>query len=63
MRKSFRYALYLITGFLIYQVIDSGETTITHEEVKKTLIVGIVVMFILLLIVRVIKQRYEEKDK
>jgi len=60
MRKSFRYVLYIMVGFLIYQVIDSGEAGFTHTEVKNTLIIAMVVVFILLLIVRVIKQRYDD---
>lgn len=49
-------------GFLIYQVIDSGETSLTHTEVKNTLIIAMVAVFVLLLIVRVIKQRYDNGD-
>ncbi|WP_424963180.1 hypothetical protein [Ekhidna sp.] len=60
MRKSFRYVLYLMVGFLIYQVIDSGETSFTHKEVKNTLVIAMIVVFVLLLIVRVIKQRYDD---
>lgn len=63
MRKSFRYVLYLMVGFLIYQVIDSGETDFTHEEVKNTLLIVMVVVFVLLLIVRVIKQRYDNNGE
>jgi len=49
-------------GFLIYQIIESGETSLTHGEVKNTLIIGIIVVFVLLVIVRGMKQRYEDKD-
>ncbi|WP_420577133.1 hypothetical protein [Ekhidna sp.] len=62
MRKSFRYVLYLMVGFLIYQVIDSGETSLSHTEVKNTLIIAMIVVFVLLLIVRVIKQRYDDRS-
>lgn len=62
MRRSFRFVLYLMIGFLIYQVIESGETTITHSEVKNTLIIAMVAVFVLLLIVRVIKQRYDDRN-
>ena len=55
--------IYLMIGFLIYQVIESGETSFTHSEVKHTLIIGIVVVFVLLVIVRGIKQRYDDSDK
>ncbi|MEQ6167823.1 hypothetical protein AAOE16_11580 [Ekhidna sp. MALMAid0563] len=63
MRKSFRYVLYLMVGFLIYQVIDSGETGFTHDEVKNSLIIAMIAVFVLLLIVRVIKQRYDNNGK
>lgn len=63
MRKPFRYVLYIVIGFLIYQIIDSGETSVTHGEVKNTLIIGIVVVFVLLVVVRAIKQRYEDRDE
>lgn len=63
MKRSFRYVVYIMIGFLIYQIIDSGETSFTHEEVKKTLIFGLIAVFILLVIVRVIKQRYEDNEK
>ena len=63
MRKSFRYVLYLMVGFLIYQVIDSGETSLSHTEVKNTLIIAMIVVFVLLLIVRVIKQRYDNNGE
>ncbi|WP_420316650.1 hypothetical protein [Ekhidna sp.] len=62
MRKPFRYFLYIMVGFLIYQVIDSGETGFTHKEVKNTLIIAMIAVFILLLIVRVIKSKYDNKD-
>lgn len=60
MRKSFRYVLYIMIGFLMYQIINSGETGFTHKEVKNTLVIGMIVVFVLLLIVRVIKQRYDD---
>jgi len=63
MRKSFRYALYIVLGFIIYQIIYSGETGITHSEMKNTLIIGMVVVFVLLLIIRIIKQRYDNGDE
>lgn len=63
MRKSFRYVLYIMVGFLIYQVIDSGESGFTHEEVKNTLVIAMIVVFVLLLIVRVIKQRYDDRGE
>lgn len=63
MRRSFRFTLYIIIGFLIYQVIDSGESTFTHGEVKNTLLIAMVVVFVLLIIVRVMKQKYEDKDE
>lgn len=59
MKKPFRYALYVLLGFIIYQIADSGETALTHEDAKKTLIVGMAVVFVLLLIVRVMKKRYD----
>ncbi|WP_370089104.1 hypothetical protein [Ekhidna sp.] len=62
MRKPFRYVLYMMVGFLIYQIIDSGETGFSHTEVKNTLIIVMVAVFVLLLIVRVIKQRYDDRD-
>jgi hypothetical protein len=52
-----------MVGFLIYQVIDSGETGFTHDEVKKTLIIAMIAVFVLLLIVRVIKQRYDNNGE
>lgn len=63
MRRSFRFTLYIIIGFLIYQVIDSGESTFTHGEVKNTLLIAMVVVFVLLIIVRIMKQKYEDKDE
>ncbi|MEP5610883.1 MAG: hypothetical protein ABJP45_01475 [Cyclobacteriaceae bacterium] len=60
MRKPVRYAMYFIIGFLIYQIIDSGETTVTHQDARNWLIGAIVLVFGLLLIVRVIKQRYDK---
>lgn len=63
MRKSFRYVIYMVIGFIIYQIIDSGETSFTHQEVRNTLIIAIVVIFILLVIVRMIKQRYDDGEE
>ncbi|GAB4234012.1 MAG: hypothetical protein Tsb0034_07460 [Ekhidna sp.] len=63
MRKPFRYGLYIMIGFLIYQVIDSGEAGVTHKGVRDTLIISMIVVFVLLLVVRVIKQRYKDKDE
>ncbi|WP_421764261.1 hypothetical protein [Ekhidna sp.] len=63
MRAPFRYVLYIVIGFLIYQIIDSGETGFTHSEVKTTLIIGMVIVFILLLIVRIIKNRYDNRGE
>jgi len=60
MRKPVRYAMYFIIGFLIYQIIDSGGTTLTHQDARNWLIGAIVLVFGLLLIVRVIKQRYDK---
>ncbi|MEP1094075.1 MAG: hypothetical protein ABJG78_03145 [Cyclobacteriaceae bacterium] len=60
MRKPVRYAMYFIIGFLIYQIIDSGETTFTHQDARNWLIGSVVIVFGLLLIVRVIKQRYDK---
>ena len=62
MKKPFRYFLYIMIGFLIYQVINTGETGFTHKEVKNTLVICLIVVFVLLLIVRVIKNRYEDRD-
>lgn len=63
MKSSFRFALYIMIGFLIYQVLDSGETSFTHTDVKNTLVVALIVVFVLLIIIKVIKQRYEDNDK
>ncbi|MEQ9468619.1 MAG: hypothetical protein RLN88_14515 [Ekhidna sp.] len=63
MRKPFRYLLYIMIGFLIYQVINSGETGLTHKEVKNTLVISMIVVFVLLMIVRVIKSRYDDKGE
>jgi len=49
-------------GFLIYQIIQSGESGITHDQVKKTLLIAMVIVFVLLIIVRSIKQRYDDRD-
>ncbi len=62
MRKSSRYVLYLVLGFIIYQIIDSGATSITHQDARNTLIIAIVVVFIPLLVVRVIKNRYKDGE-
>ena len=62
MRKPFRFVLYIMVGFLIYQVIDSGETSFSHSEVRNSLLIGIAVIFVLLIVVRIIKQRYDDKD-
>lgn len=63
MRKSSRYLLYLVLGFIIYQIIDSGETGLTHEDVRNVLIVAIVLVFILLIIIRMIKNRHENGEE
>ncbi len=63
MKTPFKYVIYLAIGFIIYQVIESGKTSLTYEGTRTTLIVGILVVFILLMIVRVIKKRYEDKQK
>lgn len=60
MKKPFRYMIYLVVGFLIFQIIDSGETSVSHQDARNWLIGGIVVIFILLIVVRIIKQRYEK---
>lgn len=60
MRRPVRYAMYFIVGFLIYQIIDSGETSFTHQEARNLLLGAIIVVFVLLLIVRVIKQRHDK---
>ncbi len=62
MRKPFRYVIYLVIGFVIYQMIDSGQAGFTHQEVRNTLIITLVVVFILLVMVRIIKQRYDDKE-
>lgn len=63
MRKPFRYLLYIVLGFIIYQIIDSGEAGFTHKEVKNTLVIAMIAVFVLLLIVRVIKSRYDDRDE
>ena len=63
MKKSSRYVLYLVLGFILYQIIDSGETTVTHEDARTTLIIAVVVVFILLMIVRLIKSRYDNDEE
>ncbi len=60
MKRPYRYVIYLVIGFLIYQIIDSGETSVTYDDARTALIIGLIVVFILLLIVRVIKKRYED---
>ncbi|MEO1253280.1 MAG: hypothetical protein AAFY41_00155 [Bacteroidota bacterium] len=62
MRKPFRYVIYLVVGMLIYQVIDSGESSFSHHEVRNTLIILLIVVFVLLLIVRIIKQRNDNSE-
>ena len=62
MRKPIRFVLYIMIGFIMYQIIDSGQTTVTHGEVKNVLIIAILVVFALLMIVRFIKQRYEDNE-
>ncbi|MFK7953252.1 MAG: hypothetical protein AB8B73_10440 [Ekhidna sp.] len=63
MKKPIRYGLYVLIGFIIYQVINSGETSFTHEDAKKTLIIGMAVVFILLLLVRTMKNRYDKGNE
>ncbi|MEP0985312.1 hypothetical protein [Ekhidna sp.] len=63
MKKSTRYVLYLVLGFVIYQIIDSGETALTHKDARNTLIIAIVVVFALLMIIRVIKNRYDNGEE
>ena len=60
MKKPFRYVIYLIIGFLIFQIIDSGETSVTYEDTRSLLIGAIIVIFILLVVVWIIKQRYDK---
>ena len=62
MRRSFRFVIYIMIGFLIYQIIQSGESGITYDQVKKTLLIAMVIVFVLLIIVRSIKQRYDDGD-
>ena len=58
MRKPFRYILYFVFGFMIYQIIDSGATGLTHQDARNTLAIGIVVVFVLMMIIKVIKNKY-----
>lgn len=60
MKRPVRFAIYFTIGFLMYQVIDSGETNVTHQDARNWLLGAIIVVFALLLIVRVIKQRYDK---
>lgn len=62
MKRPFRYVLYIMLGFLIYNVIDSEGSGFTHAEVKNALITALIVVFVLLLIVRVVKQRYDKNE-
>lgn len=60
MKSPFRFVIYLLIGMGLYYYIQSGESEVTHEQARTALIVLIVTVFILLLIVKVIKQRHEK---
>ena len=57
MKTPLRYLVYLIIGWAIFELIESGAVPFSYKEARSTLIIAILVVFILLLIVRVIKQR------
>ena len=60
MKSPFRFVIYLGLGMIIYFLIDSGETSMTHEDARKTLIFAIIGVFILLLVITIIKNRIEK---
>lgn len=62
MKRSFRYVIYMVIGVLIYQLIESGNTSFTREELRDSLAIAIIGIFALLLIIRVIKNRTGEND-
>lgn len=63
MKRSFRYVLYMLIGVILYQLIESGNTNFTREELRDSLAILIIGIFALLLVVRVIKNRSGENDQ
>ncbi|MDW3197427.1 MAG: hypothetical protein R8G66_33930 [Cytophagales bacterium] len=63
MKKSFRYVLYILIGVLLYQLIESGNTSFTREELRDGLAIAIIGIFALLLVVRVMKNRTGKNDQ
>lgn len=62
LKKYIRYVLYMVLGMLLYQAIESGHTSFTREELRNGLAIAILVIFALLLIIRVIKQRHNKEN-
>lgn len=63
MKRSFRYVIYMLIGVLLYQLIESGNTSFTREELRDGLAIAIIGIFALLLVIRVIKNRSGENDQ
>ncbi len=63
MKKSIRYVIYLLIGVLLYQLIESGNTSFTREQLRDGLALAIIGIFALLLIVRVFKNRGDKNDQ
>ncbi len=63
MKRSFRYVLYMLIGVLLYQLIESGNTSFSREQLRDGLAIAIIGIFALLLVVRVIKNRSGENDQ
>lgn len=61
MKKYIRYAIYMLIGVLLYEAIESGHTSFSKEQLRNGLAIAIIVIFILLLVVRLIKERYDRE--
>jgi uncharacterized membrane protein YuzA (DUF378 family) len=62
MKSPLRYIIYLLIGMGIYYAINSGKTSFTHEDARKTLLILIVGVLAVMLIANVMKRRHEKKD-
>ena len=58
-KSPFRFIIYLGVGLLLYYLINSGQTSFSHQDARNYLAIGIIAVFVLLLIVQFIKRRYE----
>jgi len=60
MKSPFRYIIYLLIGMGIYYAINSGKTSFTHEDARKTLLILIVGVLIVMLVATILKKKHEK---